>query len=90
MSAARARGLPTPDAFALKTVLETPGALLEDAPPARIESLSLGYHGNGLGRLSYATDAPEVRLLGGPKKRRAPSAIGTKPKKRRAKYEDDY
>ena len=45
VSAARARGIPTPDIIALKNSVETPGAALEDAPAAVITSFSAGYRG---------------------------------------------
>jgi hypothetical protein len=51
VSAARSKNIPTPDLQGLKTVLETPGLTLADAPQATIKSFSKGYKGNGLGAL---------------------------------------
>lgn len=53
VSAARERGIPTPDIQGLKLTLETRGAALEHAAPARITSLSTGYKDNGLGWISH-------------------------------------
>ncbi len=53
VSAARERGIPTPDIQGLKLTLETRGAALEHAAPARITSLSSGFKDNGLGRISH-------------------------------------
>lgn len=51
VSNARDRNIPMPDLLGLKTVLETPGLTLADAPQASIGSFSKGYKGNGLGAL---------------------------------------
>ena len=52
VSAAYNRGIPTVDLNGLKTVLESPGATIEnDAPVPVIKSFSSGYSGNGKGGL---------------------------------------
>ena len=91
VSAANARGLPTPDIQGLKLTLETAGATLELAPSARITSLSSGYRNNGIGFLTY--EKPNQLMLGSAgaatggfkaKKKRAASKAPKQPKKARA------
>ncbi len=76
VSAAQARGVPTPDLRGLVASLVTPGASLATAPPAQITSYSSGYDGNAL-RLSHRSEYQAAP------KRKAPAADEPKPHKRR-------